>query len=49
MSMSAQLFVVIVDQIDAAADPPASLVVQLDDVRKQRLTLRKWPCDVLGK
>ena len=31
--------VVIVDQIDAAADPPPRLMIQLDDVRKQGLTL----------
>ena len=30
---------VIVDEIDAAADPPPGLVIQLDDVRKQRLAL----------
>ena len=32
--------VVVVDQVDAATDPPPSLVVQLDDVREQRLTLQ---------
>ena len=26
----------VVDQVDAAADPPPGLVIQLDDVRKQR-------------
>ena len=31
--------VVVVDQIDAATDPPPGLMVQLDDVRKEGLTL----------
>ena len=31
--------VVVVDQIDAAADPPPGLMIQLDDVREQGLTL----------
>ena len=33
------IVVVVVDQIDAATDPPPGLMIQLNDMRKQRLTL----------
>jgi hypothetical protein len=34
------IVVVVVDQINAATDPPPGLMIQLNDMREQRLTLQ---------